>query len=627
MWLSKPRGAGALSAAIYLAGAALFLWSARPDMAWGDSADFVLSAHYLGVAHPTGYPLVTLLGKLALAVPTGEAGFRFGLVSVLSAAAALAVFFRVAARLGGAPAGVYAALVLGASTFLWSSAVALEVYTLNLLFCVALLALALPSGGAGRAWAAVFFAGAVGLGNHGTLAFPALLLGAAGLWTNRRSLPLVLFCGAFIICAGLSAYASLPLMSARSDLFDWNLVERAGNLPVLMSGRDFWVAGEYKAAIMLAAAKSLAGSLLSQSSILLAAGAAAAFFISPAAGFRRWLLAGVFALGAFFPVMYPTHEKEEFFLPACAAFLLLGAAGLGALAGKANPAPARKLAAVVIAAACVAHPAWLLYRNNRLFAVRLDDSPRAYSEAILRDAPRDAIIFIDHVANDTVAPPLHYQFIPNVRRDAFVFHRLYLAFPWYAGYMGERARGQGHPAAIPEIDLAVESGKQYPLTPEEFARLREGRTINLPSVNIQTAKIAEANAGRCDVLANTTRMFHNPILESTMTPLPSGSLFALNAREGTPRDESPPALASAGSLSSVFDALTADMLTERARHFADSGRHSDVVSSLSLALQYSQNETIHCGLADAHAKLGASAEAEKFRALCADWKLKAYDIF
>lgn len=48
---------------------------------------------------------------------------------------------------------------------------------------------------------------------------------------------------------------------------------------------------------------------------------------------------------------------------------------------------------------------------------------------------------------------------------------------------------------------------------------------------------------------------------------------------------------------------------------------------LSLALQYAENETIHCGLADAHAKLGASAEAEKFRALCAEWKLKAYDIF
>jgi hypothetical protein len=52
-----------------------------PTIYFGDSGEFVTAAHFLGVAHPTGYPLYCLLGHLfQVAVPWGDAAWRMNLL-------------------------------------------------------------------------------------------------------------------------------------------------------------------------------------------------------------------------------------------------------------------------------------------------------------------------------------------------------------------------------------------------------------------------------------------------------------------------------------------------------------------------------------------------------------------
>ena len=82
-----------IAASVFLAVFGLYLWCFQPDGGWGDGADFVLTSYFLGVPHPTGYPLTALLGKLAATVPAGAAAFRVGLLSSYSGALAVAVFF------------------------------------------------------------------------------------------------------------------------------------------------------------------------------------------------------------------------------------------------------------------------------------------------------------------------------------------------------------------------------------------------------------------------------------------------------------------------------------------------------------------------------------------------------
>lgn len=55
----------------------------------GDSGDIVVSAYKLSVAHPPGYPLMTMLGHFAIqTIPLGEAAWRVSVLNAVFAATA-----------------------------------------------------------------------------------------------------------------------------------------------------------------------------------------------------------------------------------------------------------------------------------------------------------------------------------------------------------------------------------------------------------------------------------------------------------------------------------------------------------------------------------------------------------
>jgi hypothetical protein len=116
---------------LFLLFLAIYVRTAAPSVLSGDSAEFQLAAPLLGVAHPTTYPLYTLLGKLAtLLLPVGDLAWRVTLVSALCAALAVALFFLLARRAAGLPGASVAALALGVTPGLWNAATLAEVYAL-----------------------------------------------------------------------------------------------------------------------------------------------------------------------------------------------------------------------------------------------------------------------------------------------------------------------------------------------------------------------------------------------------------------------------------------------------------------------------------------------------------------
>jgi hypothetical protein len=130
-----------------------------PTVYTGDDGDFLTAMATGGVAHPTGYPLFTLLGRLALVPPAGadvpEAlaraltghpdgpALRVNLMTALFGAAAAALFFRFLARLvPGRPWAAAAALLLAFAPTPWQQSLSCEVYALTCLFLALLLYLA-----------------------------------------------------------------------------------------------------------------------------------------------------------------------------------------------------------------------------------------------------------------------------------------------------------------------------------------------------------------------------------------------------------------------------------------------------------------------------------------------------
>ncbi|NXT35965.1 TM260 protein, partial [Pelecanoides urinatrix] len=95
------------------------------------------------VAHPPGYPLFTLLAKLATGlVPLGSPAYRVNLLCGWLGAAAASLLFYTVFRLSGSYAGgILAAGVFSFSRLTWQWSITAEVFSLNNLFVGLLMAL------------------------------------------------------------------------------------------------------------------------------------------------------------------------------------------------------------------------------------------------------------------------------------------------------------------------------------------------------------------------------------------------------------------------------------------------------------------------------------------------------
>src|SRR6476659_2694722 len=122
----------ALCLALALGALALYTATLLPGVGSGDTAEFQRVAPTLGVAHPTGYPLYTIMGWLWSQLPLGGTpAWRMNLFSAFAAALAVGTLFLAAHALGQSRLVAAAvALTLAVSSTFWSQATIAEVYAL-----------------------------------------------------------------------------------------------------------------------------------------------------------------------------------------------------------------------------------------------------------------------------------------------------------------------------------------------------------------------------------------------------------------------------------------------------------------------------------------------------------------
>lgn len=129
--------------AAFAAAFALNLGCAYPAIAPRDAADMAAAAYTLGVAHPPGYPLYSVLGRAWLVLfPWGAEAYRLNALSAAAGAAAAALLFVWVRRRAGAVGAAAAAAAWALSAPLWKFSTLSEKYSLHALFAVALLLLA-----------------------------------------------------------------------------------------------------------------------------------------------------------------------------------------------------------------------------------------------------------------------------------------------------------------------------------------------------------------------------------------------------------------------------------------------------------------------------------------------------
>lgn len=186
---------------------ALYAATASGTVAMEDDGLFILSSYFLGIEHPPGYPLFTLIGHLFTYLPFGSVAYRVHLASALfGALTGGAAWLCARSLIAGRLPAYLAAFALGMSPVFWSQAVIAEVYTLNTFFFLALMFMGLQSrDGRLLPWMALVFG--LSLSNH----YPLMLLVAPAfvvlLWPLRREVLNRFGALSWLVVLGLLPYA------------------------------------------------------------------------------------------------------------------------------------------------------------------------------------------------------------------------------------------------------------------------------------------------------------------------------------------------------------------------------------------------------------------------------------
>ena len=123
----------------FLAAFAVYVRTVLPGVSVGDWAESEMIPARLGIMHPTGYPLYTLLVKAFTTIPVGSLAWRANVFSGVAAAATVGVSVLIMVRLHVRPViAAGAALCLAFTGTLWEEATFSEMNSLHVLL-VALL--------------------------------------------------------------------------------------------------------------------------------------------------------------------------------------------------------------------------------------------------------------------------------------------------------------------------------------------------------------------------------------------------------------------------------------------------------------------------------------------------------
>jgi hypothetical protein len=236
----------ALALAVFTLALAVYNATLTPSLSFAsfDGNELATVPHQLGLAHSTGYPLYTWVGKLFTFLPVGDVAHRMNLMSAVGAAGAAALVYgslrlldvnRVASLFGG--------LFLAFSITLWSQAVITEVYAPNAFMLALTLFLVLAWGRRERARgspaeadlaSALLFYGfclayGLSLGTHSSNLALAPAIAAYVLLVNWRVLaqPLTIVVGAALFLLGTLQYLWLPVKA--STLLDVPMARNAPN--------------------------------------------------------------------------------------------------------------------------------------------------------------------------------------------------------------------------------------------------------------------------------------------------------------------------------------------------------------------------------------------------------------
>ena len=330
-----------IAALTFVASLILYLATLPRSVLPGDSGELIAASRTLSIAHPPGYPLYLMTGKLFSSVfAWGSIGYRYNLLSAVAVSATLALVFLILSELRiGRLIGLAVTLGLATLQSFWLQATTAEVYAYNAFFTALLLYSALLGRRHGqRIFLVIAFVAGLSLSHHLSLIYPvisALVILMIGLGVVPRIRTAVF--SALLLIIGLTAWLYIPVRAGVGPPLVWGSTDTLSGFLSHITAQGYrWRLREFASAARAIDFFDFFRVGVGEAGILLMSAAA----IGVVAGLRRFALTvGFIVLVVFFAAhfaMYSIPDIESHVFPALIGIGVLAAIGLQSLADVAS---------------------------------------------------------------------------------------------------------------------------------------------------------------------------------------------------------------------------------------------------------------------------------------------------
>lgn len=447
----------------------IYTYTVAPSIYDGDSGELTAAVQSLGLAHPTGFPLYIITGKIfSLLVPIRDVAYKLNIFSsILTATAAVFLFLVLRNFLISRIAALSSSLIFGFGNTIWSNAGAARVYALSLFMATVLFFIFSKWTETKEKKYVYYYCGifGLGLGSHSLIllmAIPLLIMVWSLKIIDKKMLSLLLL--------PLIQYIYLPIAYFKNGIINFGEINGfRGFLHYLTQQDFFYKLASRNSATIFEFFKETGRLFVSEFSIFLFALSLLGFLIIGKRK-KRFLLAilSIVVFNVFLMLFYGNDNDLRVLFRYFFTTYLVFAIAIGfALEFLINKVRGRPVLFNLLSVAILLMPLVPFLTNFEINDRHKNFIIKDYAENISKTVMPYSIIISE---GDTITGPLWYLQATNKLEDIIVVDRQMLGWDWYLRNMNKK-----YPEAV---DLALIE------KPEKELRLKELILNNMDRVNI-----------------------------------------------------------------------------------------------------------------------------------------------
>lgn len=399
----------------------IYLYSLCPDVYLIDSGELAAVSFTLGIAHPTGYPLYTLISYFFAHLP-GEPIWYLNLLSGLFSVIAAGFLYAIARRVTGSRiVPILTVSVFAFAPVIWRTSVTNEVHSLTGLFAILLIFLIYRCDNERVMYLIMYLIG-LSLANHMMIVSLALPIFVYIIIVHRPGIRKISV-GIIFLLLGLTLYYYLIARTHGGAELAWGNTANLERLIWHVTGKQYrvWMFTLSPAAVM----KNLTngGRILARNLMYVLSIPAIIGFYALYREKRRmfWLLLIILVLNVLYTINYSIPDIESYYIPTFIVLVISITYGVDKLR--------KYLRNAVIIPLALAIPVI----NYNSCTLRGNTFGMDFSQASTMMLPHSSLLITPYW--DLYAPLMYSREIKKMRDDLVVIDKELLRRTWYLRYL------------------------------------------------------------------------------------------------------------------------------------------------------------------------------------------------